>query len=74
MAHAPTPTPTPTPSTDDAKALDLLKASGVLNPNVTLDKLMDVTRQLADLQPASGPKIDAKGVFIGNWYVFKTEV
>jgi hypothetical protein len=45
--------PAPIPSTDDARALDLLNSSGVLNPHFTLDKLMEVTRELAELQPSS---------------------
>ena len=38
-------------SVDDVSALDLLEASGVLNPNLTLDKLMQLTRQLAEIEP-----------------------
>ena len=59
-------------SLEDAKAMDLLKAGGVLNSNATLDKLMEVTRELADLQPttATGPTEYAWGVFITRAYVF----
>ena len=45
--------PASTSSADDARVLDLLETSGVLNPNLTLDKLMEVTRELAELQPSS---------------------
>jgi hypothetical protein len=45
--------PTFTSSTDDVRVLDLLEASGMLNPNLTLDKLMDVTRQLAEIEPTT---------------------
>ena len=38
-------------SIDDARALDLIAASGVLNPDLTLDKPMEVTRQLAEIEP-----------------------
>jgi hypothetical protein len=44
-----------TSSTDDVRVLDLLEASGVLNPNLTLDKLMAVTRQLAEIEPTTSP-------------------
>jgi hypothetical protein len=56
------------PSLEDAKALDLLKAGGVLNPNVTLDKLMDVSRGLAEaglIQTAVGT------YFVGAYYIYK---
>jgi hypothetical protein len=33
----------------DAKALQILKKSGILNPNVTLDQLMDLSRKLNHL-------------------------
>jgi hypothetical protein len=51
--------PAPIPSTDDARALDLLNSSGVLNPHLTLDKLMEVTRELAELQPPSSAAMSA---------------
>jgi hypothetical protein len=60
--------PAPAPSIEDAKALDLLKAGGVLAPNVTLDKLMEVTRELAEagvIQTAVGT------YFVGAYYVYK---
>jgi hypothetical protein len=38
-------------STDNARAIELFRASGALNPNVTLDTLMDVSRQLAEQMP-----------------------
>jgi hypothetical protein len=43
--------PIDTSSIDDAQALDLIGASGVLNPDLTLDKPMEVTRQLAEIEP-----------------------
>ena len=56
-------------SVDDVSALDLLNASGVLNPNATLDTLMDVTRQLAELE--SGVTGFATQTFYGSWYLYK---
>jgi hypothetical protein len=49
--------------------MDLLNASGVLNPNATLDTLMDVTRQLAELEPRLTGF--AAQFFHGSWYVYK---
>jgi hypothetical protein len=48
-------TPASTSSIDDVKTLDLLAASGVLNPNFTLDKLMEVSRQLAEIERTTIP-------------------
>jgi hypothetical protein len=60
------------PSTEDARAIDLINSSGVLNPNLTLDKLMDVTRQLAELEPQpDGVKELAWMAFVGSMYVYK---
>jgi hypothetical protein len=55
--------------TADAAAMDVLESSGVLHPNITLDKLMDITRQLAQLD------LEGKGfactTFYGSWYVYR---
>ena len=60
------------PSTEDARAIDLINSSGVLNPNLTLDKLMDVTRRLAELEPQpDGLKELAWMAFVGSMYVYK---
>jgi hypothetical protein len=56
---------------DDVQALDLIGASGVLNPDLTLDKLMDVTRQLAELQPASEGNDLTVNVFIHRFYCYR---
>jgi hypothetical protein len=58
-------------SIDDAQALDLIGASGVLNPDLTLDKLMDVTRQLAELQPATEGSDLTINVFIHRFYCLR---
>ena len=66
-----------TPGAEDVRALDLLKTSGVLNPNLTIDRLMDVTRQIAELEPdpattnGSGVNGDAFATFAGSFYVYK---
>jgi hypothetical protein len=60
------------PTLEDARAIELIKASGVLNPNLTLDKLIDVTHQLAQMEPASdGIKQLAWMAFVGSMYVYK---
>jgi hypothetical protein len=63
--------PVDRPSTDDAKALDLIHASGVLNPDFGLDKLMHVTRQLAELQPATEGSDLTMNVFIHRFYCLR---
>jgi len=68
---------TPTSGAEDVRALDLLKTSGVLNPNLTIDRLMAVTRQIAELEPdsvtanGSGVNGDAFATFAGSFYVYK---
>jgi hypothetical protein len=63
--------PIDTSSTNDAAALDLIDASGVLNPDFTLDKLMNVTRQLAELQPATEGSDLTINVFIHRFYCLR---
>ena len=58
-----------TPSTADARAMDLLRTSGVLNPNATLDTLMDVSRQLAELEPRLTEDSGWK-TFIHNQFIY----
>ena len=58
-------------SIDDARALDLIAASGVLNTDLTLDKLMDMTRQLAELQPATVGSDPTLNVFIHRFYCLR---
>jgi hypothetical protein len=63
-------------TTEDARAIGLLKDSGLLNTNLTLDKLMDVSRHLAELEPATsmthaGPvERPSVQVFLGNYYYY----
>jgi hypothetical protein len=59
---------TDTAITGEGRTVDLLKVSGLLDPNVTLDTLMDVSRQLAEagvIQTAVGT------YFVGAYYVYK---
>jgi hypothetical protein len=63
--------PTRRSSNDDVRALDLIQASGVLNPNLTLDKLMHVTRELTELQPPTEADQEAFNVFIHRFYCLR---
>jgi hypothetical protein len=52
----------------DEQAIVLLQGSGILNPNVTLAKIMEVT---ATLTKSSGPVERAAAYFIHVNFVFK---
>jgi hypothetical protein len=48
--------------------MTLLQSSGILNPNVTLEKIMEVTATLAK---SSGPTERPSNIFIHQNFVFK---
>jgi hypothetical protein len=54
----------------DQQAIGLLQSSGILNPNVTLAKIMEVTATLAS---NSGPVERGVEVFIHHGFVFKAQ-
>jgi hypothetical protein len=59
-------------TSEDARAIDLISSSGVLDPNITLDKLMELSRQLADMEPATeGVKEFAWMAMVGSFYIYK---
>ena len=58
---------TETPSADQ-QALAVIQSSGILNPNVTLEKIMEVTATLAK---SSGPTERPSNIFIHQNFVFK---
>jgi hypothetical protein len=60
---------TETPSADQ-QALALIQSSGILNPNVTLGKIMEVTATLAK---SSGPVERIVNIFIHPQFVFKAQ-
>jgi hypothetical protein len=60
---------TETPSADQ-QALALIQSSGILNPNVTLAKIMEATATLAG---NSNVKEDRTAVFIHPEFVFKVQ-
>ncbi len=55
----------------DLRAIELIKTSGVLNPNMTLDKVMDLTQKLV----AQAPALEAahKDTFITKHFIYKHE-
>jgi len=58
------------PGNPDPQALTLLQSSGILNPNVTLEKIMEVTATLAK---SSGPVERGLQVFIHQAFIFKLQ-
>jgi hypothetical protein len=58
------------PGNTDPQTLTLLQSSGILNPNVTLEKIMEVTATLAK---SSGPVERGTINFIHPFFVFKSQ-
>ena len=58
------------PGNPDQQTLTLLQSSGIINPNVTLEKIMEVTATLAK---SSGATERGSNTFIHRWYVFSIE-
>jgi hypothetical protein len=58
------------PGNPDPQTMTLLQSSGILNPNVTLAKIMEVTATLAK---SSGPVERGVEVFIHHGFVFKAQ-
>ena len=58
------------PGNPDPQTLTLLQSSGILNPNVTLEKIMEVTATLAE---SSGPVERGTAIFIHPAFVFKSQ-
>jgi len=57
------------PSAADIKAMELIRESGVLNPSSTLDRIMEVTSQLAAIEP---PTAEAHtDTFIHKHFIYK---
>ena len=61
---------TETPSADQ-QALALIQSSGILNPNVTLEKILEATATLAG---NSGVKKDLTATFIHSDFIYKSIV
>jgi hypothetical protein len=62
-----------TPVSDaDQQALALIQSSGILNPNMTLDKIMELSGQISGLQD-DAPVTRSTQVFIGSFFTFKIE-
>ena len=54
----------------DQQALALIQISGILNPNTTLDKIIELSGKLSELQD-DGPVIRGTQFLVGRFYVFK---
>jgi hypothetical protein len=60
-----------TPTGADARAIELIGSSRLLNPDLTLDKLMHIALQLAELE--TGIRQDSGWkTFIHNAFMFTT--
>jgi len=55
----------------DQQALTLIHSSGILNPNTTLDKIMELTGMISGLQDEA-PVVAGTTVFIGRFFAFKS--
>ena len=62
---------TSTAANPDQQAIVLLQSSGILNPNMTLAKIMEVTATLAK---SSGPTERGTAIFIHGDFVFKSQI
>jgi hypothetical protein len=56
----------------DQQALALIQSSGILNPNTTLDKIIELSGALSGLQD-DAPVERGKQVFIGRFFTFKND-
>ena len=54
-----------TPKDDNSQALALIEKSNILNPNISLDEILRLTRELNQFTPTQGTG-SGKGV----WYVY----
>ena len=55
----------------DQQALALIQSSGILNPNTTLDQIMELSGKISGLQDQA-PVIAGTQVFIGRFFAFKS--
>jgi len=53
----------------DQQALALIQSSGILNPNTTLDKIMELSGMISGLQDEA--PVISETVFISRKFVFK---
>jgi hypothetical protein len=58
------------PDDADVRAMEMIKSSGILNPNVTLERVMDLTQRLAE---ASAGEVVAlhTDTFIHKHFIWK---
>jgi hypothetical protein len=56
----------------DRQAIELIRDSGVLNPNATLDKVMQLTLRMVAVQPAQ-VRARHTDTFIHSHFIYKHE-
>jgi hypothetical protein len=58
----------------DQQALALIQISGILNPNTTLDQIMELSGKISGLQDEAPVTRIGPQVFIGGHFVFKNAI
>jgi hypothetical protein len=53
----------------DQQALALIQSSGILNPNTTLDQIMELSGKISELQDQA--PVIGETVFVSRKFVFK---
>jgi hypothetical protein len=59
---------TQTPNVDQ-QAIALIQSSGILNPNATLDKIIEISGKISELQGA-GPVSRITAIFIHPGFIY----
>jgi hypothetical protein len=62
-----------TPPDPDRQAMEMIRTSGVLNPNMTLDSIMALTERLAAIGPAGAVSARHTDTFIHRHFIYKHE-
>lgn len=61
-------------ASSDVQAMELIRASGVLNPNITLDKIMELTQRLSEqegvMEAVAAKHVD---IFIHKHFIYRHE-
>jgi len=55
----------------DQQALALIQSSGILNPNTTLDKIIELSGNISELQDEAPVTRTGIQVFIGSFFTFR---
>ena len=63
----------------EVKAMELIKTSGVLNPSMTMDKILELTQKLAAMEPTADAALGGSAApkhvdtFIHSHFIFRHE-